>query len=257
VPLDVVEACTNRDVHERPPQPDVHYIAFCDAASGTGTDSYALCIAHYDSERETVVIDVVREYRPRFVPAHVIAELAQLLQRYRISAVYGDRAFAGFHSDEWLRNAVEYRPCLRTTSENYLAALPRMLAGRVRLLDSARARSQFAALERRPLVGHEHVDHPRTASAHDDVAASIAGAVAQVAQAVAMGEIGWQWTLPIVFNPQTGDTLSLGPSPDPRVPGHYLARHYEPWRPYIGAGGAIQSSPGWQPPGGWTKRRSW
>jgi hypothetical protein len=257
VPLDVVEACTDRDVHERPPEPDVFYVAFCDAASGTGTDSYALCIAHYDSERETVAIDVVREYRPRFVPAHVIAELAQVLQRYRISVVYGDRAFAGFHSDEWLRNATEYRPCLRTTSENYLAALPRMLAGRVRLLDSARARSQFAALERRPLVGHEHVDHPRTASAHDDVAASIAGAVAQVARAVAMGEIGWQWNAPIIFDQRTGASLSLGPSADARVPQHYLKGPDEPWRPYIGAGGEIKSTAGWAPPGGWTPRKRW
>jgi hypothetical protein len=53
--------------------------------------------------------------------------------RYRISEVWGDRAFAGFHSDGWLRNEVAFSPVSADDSENYLAALPRLLAGRVRL----------------------------------------------------------------------------------------------------------------------------
>ncbi len=254
VPVDVLEACTDSGIYERPPQPDVIYVCFVDAASGTGTDSYAFCVAHYDRERETVVIDAVREYKPRFVPAHVIAELAQLLRQYRISEVYGDRAFAGFHNDEWLRNGAEYRPCSRTTSENYLAALPRLLAGRVRLLDSATARSQFAALERRPMAGHEHVDHPRTASAHDDVACAVAGAIAQVMQAVMIdqqdsvsmsgpGIITCDGEL--VFPARSA--ANVGPLRNPSEPA---------WRAYYYGGGGIDSlapyrHDRWSPPRGW------
>jgi hypothetical protein len=40
------------------------------------------------------------------------------------------------------------RSCERTTSENYLHALPMLLAGRVRLIDNATLRSQLASLER-------------------------------------------------------------------------------------------------------------
>jgi phage terminase large subunit-like protein len=65
------------------------------------------------------------------------------------------------------------------------------------------------------------------------------------------------FNVPIVFNPQTGDTLSIAPPPDRRVPEHYLKGPDEPWRAFVGPGGAIQSSPGWCPPGGWTPRKRW
>jgi hypothetical protein len=41
IPLDVIEACTDFDVFERPPDPELGYLAACDPASGTGADSYA------------------------------------------------------------------------------------------------------------------------------------------------------------------------------------------------------------------------
>src|SRR5262249_27532525 len=40
-PLDAVEACTAWDCYERLPAPNTSYVAFCDAATGTGTDSFA------------------------------------------------------------------------------------------------------------------------------------------------------------------------------------------------------------------------
>jgi hypothetical protein len=236
IPTDVIESCTDWGVTERPPQPEIAYFAFCDAASGTGTDSYALVIAHYDHARETVIIDAIREFKPRFVPANAIAELAQLLRQYRISEVWGDRAFHGFHSDEWLRNGAVYRPSVRTTSENYLAALPHLLAGRVRLIDSATARSQFTALERRPMAGGDRVDHPRSASGHDDVSASIAGAIAQMMDSVREESV--PTTAPVLVY---ADGRSSGPTRDGRVPQHYLKGPAQPWEPFIGGGGVINS----------------
>ena len=176
VPLDAIEACTATGVYERPPQRDITYIAFVDAAGGTGSDHFALCICH--REDGTVVMDVIRGRAPRFIPRDVIAEYATLLKSYNIREVRGDNYAGGFHSDEWLRNDIVFTPSEFTTSENYLRALPALLAGRVKLLDNATLRNQLASLERfvQP-SGHEVVRHPQVASAHDDLATACAGAL--------------------------------------------------------------------------------
>jgi hypothetical protein len=100
LPLDVVEACTDFGVYERSPQAGVKYYAFVDAAGGTGRDSYGLCIVHVEPDG-VVVIDVLREWKPRFVPAQVIAEIVELLRTYNVSEVRGDNAGAGFHQEDW------------------------------------------------------------------------------------------------------------------------------------------------------------
>src|SRR5262249_60923421 len=86
LPLEVVEACTDWDVYERAPEPGVVYFAFVDAAGGTGKDSYALVIAHVEPDG-TVVIDVIRERKPPFVPSQVIAEFAELLRASPVTDV--------------------------------------------------------------------------------------------------------------------------------------------------------------------------
>ena len=176
VPLDAIEACTATGVYERPPQRDITYIAFVDAAGGTGSDHFAVCVCH--REDSTVVMDLIRGRAPRFIPRDVIAEYAELLKRYNIREVRGDNYAGGFHSDEWLRNDIVFTPSEFTTSENYLRALPALLAGRAKLLDNATLRNQLASLERfvQP-SGHEVVRHPQIASAHDDLATACAGAL--------------------------------------------------------------------------------
>src|SRR4249919_1114293 len=90
--------------------------------------------------------------------------------------VRGDRFAGGFHADEWQRHGIAFVPCERTTSENYLHALPMLLAGRVRLIDNATLRSQLASLERQvSAADRETVSHPQTASAHDDCATAVCG----------------------------------------------------------------------------------
>jgi hypothetical protein len=182
IPLDVIEACTDYGTTERAPLSRSHatYTAFCDAAGGTGRDSFTLAIAHrgINSKDRIVKLDLVREYKPRFVPAVVIAGLAAILRLYKITEVQGDGFAGGFHADEWANHGIKFKPCENTTSENYLAALPLLLSGRVRLIDSATLRSQLAGLERRVHAGaRESVSHAATQSAHDDVATSACGAL--------------------------------------------------------------------------------
>lgn len=176
LPADVIDASTDYGTYERAPLPATRYVAFADAAGGTGSDSFALAIAH--AENDTAVLDAVRENSPRFVPSAVIAEYAELLRAYRLREVLGDRYSIGFHADEWRRHGISFKPCSNTTSENYLSLLPMLLSGRTRLIDHRRLRGQLSALERRAQSGgHETVSHPSTASGHDDIACAVAGAV--------------------------------------------------------------------------------
>jgi hypothetical protein len=178
VPPDVVENVTNRGIYEFPPEPGVKYTAFADCAGGTGTDSFALAIARRDGLTRGAILVAVRERKPRFVPAQVIAEFAQLLKAYNITEVQGDRYAIGFHADEWRQHSIKFVECERTTSENYLSLLPLLLASRVRLLDNSTLRNQLTSLERRVGAGdRETVTHPQIASAHDDVSCAAAGAL--------------------------------------------------------------------------------
>ena len=182
LPVDVLESCTDYGTFERAPLPmsAAKHVAYCDSAGGTGKDSFTLAIAHRevnDPERR-VWLDLVAERKPRFVPAQVIADYAKLLKAYGIMEVQSDGFGGGFHSSEWAHHGIKFMPCERTTSENYLAALPVFLARRVRLVDNAVLRSQLAGLERRFHSGdRESVSHAASANAHDDVACSACGAI--------------------------------------------------------------------------------
>jgi hypothetical protein len=180
IPVEVIEACTEFDIYERPRRPGMTYRAFADAAGGTGADSFAFAICHRDgSSRDGIyMLDAVRESKPRFVPAQVITELAQLCKYYGIYEVYGDKYAIGFHESEWRRHGIRFIACEHTTGETYMMLLPLLLAQRVCLINNATGRNQLASLERHVgTTDRESVRHPQHASAHDDVAAAIAGVI--------------------------------------------------------------------------------
>jgi hypothetical protein len=177
VPPDILEACTDGGEYERMPRPNIHYVAYCDSAGGLGSDSFTLAIAH--AEDDKVVLDLLREKKPRFVPRAVVKEFANILKAYKVLEVHSDGFAGGFHQAEWTENGIQFKASERTTSENYLFWLPMLLARRARLLDNSTLRSQTCALERviSPNTNHETVRHPQTSNAHDDVCASAAGAM--------------------------------------------------------------------------------
>jgi hypothetical protein len=181
IPIDVIDACTDWGINERPPLPGsaVRYVAWADAAGGTGKDSFTLAIAHRQTKDRIVVLDLMRERKPRFVASAVVAEFAAILRRYRITEVWGDAFAGGFHADAWADQQIKFKPAERNTSENYLALLPLLTQpGRTHLLHDHTLRQQLAGLERRTHAGdRENVSHAATQSAHDDVAAAAAGAI--------------------------------------------------------------------------------
>jgi hypothetical protein len=251
LPLDVVEACTDWDVHERAPQPEIKYYASADGAGGTGKDSYALAIVHIAPDG-TVVLDAVRERRPRFVPAQVIAEYAELLKTYHIAEVHGDNHAGGFHGSEWATQGITFRPFKDSTSDNYLASLPSLLARRVKLLNNTTLRYQLTSLERTVGTGdRETVSHPKHGGAHDDVATAVCGAITVALRAARVPE--FKPVAPLVFGvpryfPGSDEFTGSGAPVSPPVPAaSYDYNTQQDWKNFVLPDGSITT----RPRGGW------
>ena len=169
----LIEAAVDQDVIARSPQPTKRYLAFADPSGGRG-DSFTCGIAHL--EGETGILDALYERRSPFDPTGVVAEIAGLLQNYRVGRVTGDRYAAGWVSEAFAKHGIAYEASERDRSAVYLDALPLFTAGRARLLDHPRLIHQFINLERRAQrSGRDRVDHPP--GSHDDLANAAAGAL--------------------------------------------------------------------------------
>ena len=176
VAREVIDACTIPGRFELPKLPRYRYVAFADP-SGSSSDSMTLAIAHVEGERYDIgVLDAVREIRPPFSPESAVKEFADLLTRYDISTVEGDR-YAG----EWVRepfktHGISYTIAEKPKSDLYRDALPLLNSGKIELLDHPRLASQLGNLERRTARGgRDSIDHPP--GAHDDIANSACGAL--------------------------------------------------------------------------------
>lgn len=145
--MEIVDGATDWGVSERAPERGISYQAYADPASGTGQDSFGLAIGHrLNDKSRSLIVDVLRERKPRFVAADVIREYAQLLRLYGVHEIVSDNFAAGFSADEWARNGIRFRACKNTTAENYLCTLPTLTSKRAHLLDSPVLRSQLAEL---------------------------------------------------------------------------------------------------------------
>jgi hypothetical protein len=212
IPADIVDAATDFGVHERAPHTRTQYFGYVDSASGIGSDSFALAVAH-KAQDGLVQLDVVRERRPRFVPAQIISEYAALLKTYNISEVSGDKYSGAFNSEEWRRNGITYKSdAYSSASDLYLALLPALLANRVRLLDNKTLLLQFASLERRIGINNrEFIGPPVSAGLRDDLSNAVAGALVGV-----LNRASFNWTamadvpesapaLPVRLHPNLSD----------------------------------------------------
>jgi hypothetical protein len=173
VTREVVEACIDRGVFERPFDRSKSYVAFVDP-SGGASDAFTLAISH--TEGKTQVLDVIREKKPPFSPEAVVDEFCALLKAYRISTVNGDRYAGEWVAEKFRDKGIHYLPSVKSKSDIYVDLLPLLNSGAVALLDNDRLSLQLKQLERRTARGGKHsIDHPR--GAHDDLANSVAGAL--------------------------------------------------------------------------------
>lgn len=175
---EAVEACVAAGVRERKPSEQVSYSAFCDPAGGSGVDSFGLAIGHRNNGN--VVVDAVREWKPRFSPETVVKEMSGLLRRYRINSLPGDRFAGEWVREPFRRNKIEYEICGQVKSDLYRDTLPLINSKQIELLDNPRLIAQLVGLERRVgRGGRDSIDH--APGGHDDVANVVCGLAAGLA----------------------------------------------------------------------------
>jgi hypothetical protein len=173
VSREIIEAAVERGVHVRAPIEGVRYFAFVDPSGGV-SDSMTLAIAH--AEKRVLTLDAVLEHRSPFSPEAVVAEFAQLLKSYRITAVVGDRYAGDWPKEAFARYGIKYQVSDKTRSDIYRDILPEFNSGQCSLLDNQRLVAQFVGLERRTSRGgRDVIDH--APSSHDDLANAAAGAL--------------------------------------------------------------------------------
>jgi hypothetical protein len=170
---EAVEACVQPRLSERQAVRERSYVAFVDPSGGS-SDAMTLAIAH--TEGKTQILDVIRERRPPFSPEAVVEEFTNLMKKYRVSKVYGDRYGGEWPREQFTKRGVFYEPAEKPKSELYRDLLPLINSGAVDLLDNERLVQQLVMLERRTSRGgKDSIDHPP--GAHDDVANAVAGAL--------------------------------------------------------------------------------
>jgi hypothetical protein len=173
VSREIVEAAVPPGLFERMPLPKVTYAAFTDP-SGGASDSMTIAIAHREGDR--IFLDAVRERKAPFSPESVVREFADLLGRYGIKAVTGDRYAGEWPAEAFSRHGIKYLPAEQSKSELYVDMLPKLNSGEVELLDIPVLVNQLVGLERRTSRGgRDSIDH--APKAHDDVANAVAGAI--------------------------------------------------------------------------------
>lgn len=176
---DAVDAAVVPGRLELPPIVEgLRYYAFVDP-SGGAQDSMTIAVAHV--EGDTAILDAVREVKPPFSPDNVVGDFVDLLRRYRLSEVTGDRYGGEFTQEQFKRRGVTYRVSERSKSEIYRELLPLLNSRRIELLDLPHLHGQLLGLERRTGrgTGRDNIDHGP--NGHDDIANAAAGALVRAA----------------------------------------------------------------------------
>lgn len=155
---------------ELPPISGTTYCAFCDPSGGVN-DAMTLAVAHY--EKDLAVLDMVREAVPPFSPEAVTKEFCDILKKYRLSEVTGDKYGAQWVAEAFEKLGVRYRASERNRSEIYLEFLPAVMSAQVELLDHRKLVNQLVNLERRTGRGRDIIDHG--VGQHDDLSNCVAG----------------------------------------------------------------------------------
>jgi len=132
------------------------------------------------------VLDCVRERKPPFNPADVVAEFASTMKLYRVHGVSGDRYAGEWPRERFREHEISYEAANKPKSDLYRELLPLLNSRQVELLDHSRLAAQLCNLERRTARGgRDSIDHPP--GGHDDMINAAAGALVRAAD----GDRGW------------------------------------------------------------------
>jgi hypothetical protein len=150
------------------------YFAFVDPSGGRH-DAMVLSIAHREGDR--VIQDLVLCDKPPFVPDDVVSRFCEVLKRFGLSSVTGDRYAAEWVSAAFAQHGVSYNAASKDKSALYVESLPLFTTDRVDLLDLPELATELRLLERRSRPGGkgDQVDHPPRGT--DDIANATCGAL--------------------------------------------------------------------------------
>jgi hypothetical protein len=171
---EAVMRCVTGNCAEIGPRHNVTYYGFCDPSGGSGSDSMCLAISHKDDDTDHVVIDLLREARPKFSPDTVVGEFAADLRRYGVRTISGDHYAGAWPVEAFAKHRITYEHCPLNTSDLYRELIPPLNCQSIELLDEPRSLGQLMALMRSTGRGKDRIEHPR--GGHDDLACVIAGA---------------------------------------------------------------------------------
>lgn len=170
---EVIDQAVNHDRPlELPPRDGLHYVGFVDVAGGGGGDSYAVCIGHMEGER--AVIDLARSRFPKFNPQQVTKEACELLMKYGIHSVMGDKFSGDWAANSFAEHGVFYERSPKTKSELYVEVESFFNTERIELPNKELCLQQFKSLVRRVRSGgKDSID----ADVPEDEANVVAGVV--------------------------------------------------------------------------------
>ena len=131
-------------------------------------------------ERDAIVLDAIREWKPPFDPSVVVKEAAETAKSYHCTSITGDNYSGEWCVEAFRQNRITYQRSEWNKSELYLAMIPAVNAKQIQLLEHKRMLEQFRRLERRKgRTGKDSIDHPPRLS--DDIANSVAGVASLIA----------------------------------------------------------------------------
>lgn len=157
--------------------PEHHYwdvFAYVDPSGGVN-DAATLTIVKTDRESDIITVLLTARWPAPHSPASVIAEMAEVLKRYRLTRVVGDGYAAQLIPDLFADHGIHYERSEFNKSKTYLELLPLVMAEQIEGPNNETLRRELLGLQRRPRAGgNDVIDHaPGT---HDDMANSFAGA---------------------------------------------------------------------------------
>lgn len=159
------------------PDPAYAYQAFIDPSGGR-IDSMTVAIGYQDPETLKLKTAYTQAWDPHPKKGidleAAVAEIADILKEYNVSAVTGDRYGAGWVESAFKKQGIVYVPADKPKSDLYLSFEGYVNTQRVEIPNDKRLIREFLALERkRGKQGKDKVDHPPRG--RDDLANSVAG----------------------------------------------------------------------------------
>jgi len=201
-PLTIDKAVDTDRPLELEPRDKLDYAAFVDVAGGGGKDSYAICLGHLEDSR--IVVDVVRSRPPKFNPEDVTREYSDLLKKYRIGTVRGDKFSGDFALHAYAKNDITYERAEKPKSALYLEAEGSFNTGSVSLPSRAVLIEQLKSLVRKVHAGgRDSVD--TDSGQPEDEANVVAGLIELLsARAAGAGQAGFYFSENSVYPSEDG-----------------------------------------------------